>query len=133
MSAARFSIAALLTLGVASGAFADEPKVPEGATPLTEAEIKELLDGKTYEFVAYDEPLTGTSTWNYDKQTVSGSYVWKKKDKGEYESKWFLQDGKNCTQSPKKDAVCQIIYTYKEGFMEVTPKGVVHAISKLKD
>lgn len=130
MSNAKCIIATFVLCSSISLALADAPKVPEDLAPLTEAEIKQLLNGKTYEFVAYDEPLTGTTTWNYEAETVSGSYVWDKKDKGIYSAKWFLRGGKNCTQSKNKKAVCQIVYPYGNGFMEVTPKGVVHAVSR---
>jgi len=128
MSNVRCLIAAFTAISSLTVACANAPKVPERA-PLTETQTRELLDGKTYEFVAYDEPLTGTTTWNYDKGSVSGSYVWKNRERGEYTAKWFLKDGKNCTQSPNKQAVCQLVYPYETGFMEVTPSGVVHAVS----
>ena len=130
MQRAKYIIAAFVLCSSIGLALADAPKIPEGVTPLTEAEIKELLDGRTYEFIAYDEPLTGTTTWNYDAGTVSGSYIWDKKNKGTYSAKWFLRGDKNCTQSKSKKAVCQIVYPYDNGFMEVTAKGVVHAISR---
>ena len=130
MSNTKYLIATFVLCGSISLAFADAPKVPEGVTSLTEVDIRQLFDGKTYEFIAYDEPLTGTTTWNYDEGTVSGSYVWDEKDKGTFSIKWFLKDGMSCTQSKNKKAVCQKVYPYENGFMEVTPKGVVHTVSR---
>lgn len=135
MPSARYVIAMVSLFGLFFGftglAHADAPEIPDGVAPLAEGEIKRLLDGKTYAFVAYDEPLTGTTSWDFDGGTVSGRYVWNKSKSGTFSSKWFLRDGLNCTQSSGKDAVCQVIYPYGDGFMEVTPDGVVHAVSRL--
>ena len=102
MSNLKYLIGIFAIINSITVAAADAPKVPEGISPLTEAEIRQLFDGKTYDFVAYDEPITGTTTWSYDEGTVSGSYIWKKKEKGKFNIKWFLQDGKSCTQSKKQ-------------------------------
>ena len=118
-------IAVALTL--AGTARADAPKIPD-ERPLTEAEIKAHIHGKTFDLVAYDEPLTGVTTWNFDTETVSGSYAWDKKDKGTFEIEMFIENDRLCTRQ-KKGNVCQVVYRYQDGFMEVTPAGVVHAVS----
>jgi len=122
-------IAVFILFGSIGVALTDEPKVPEGVLPLTEAEIRKLFEGKTFEFVAYDEPLTGTTTWDRTKGTVSGTYVFDQEETGEFELKWFLKDGMSCIETGEEPQ-CQFIYLYEEGFMEVRPDGVVHAVSK---
>jgi hypothetical protein len=61
--------------------------------------------------------------------TVSGGYVWKKRDKGTYVGKQFPRDGKNCTQPPDRDPVCQRVYRIGDGFIEANEDGEVHALS----
>ncbi|MEH6402938.1 MAG: hypothetical protein V7750_06150 [Sneathiella sp.] len=109
--------------------FAGDPQIPQNAKPLMETEIKELLDGNKFEFTAYDEPLTGTTSWEAGKGVVSGNYVWDKTQKGTYSVSWFLKDNKSCTKQADKDAVCQLIYLYANGFMEVNADGKIHAVS----
>jgi len=126
----RIVIVPIVLLSMMSTASADAPDVPESVAPLAETEIKELLDGKTFQFVAYDEPLTGTSTWNHDKGTVSGTFVFDQEQEGEYEVRWFLKDDLSCIEASTNEPQCQVIYPYEGGFMEVRPDGVVHAVSK---
>ena len=106
---------------------AEAPQVPD-EEPLTAAEIRALIHGVTYDLVAYDQPLTGVTTWNFETGIVSGSYVWDKKDSGTFAQEMYIEDDKLCTKQQKGD-VCQIVYRYQDGFMEVTPAGVVHAVS----
>lgn len=110
-------------------AYAGDPKVPAGAQPLNDADIRSLLDGKKFSFIAYDEPLTGTTSWDAQSVSVSGDYVVKQAQKGIYTKGWFVGEGKNCTQSPGKKAVCHIVYRYGRGFMEVNENGSVHSVS----
>ena len=121
--------ALIAVLSATTPARAEAPKVPEGVEPLTAAQILELLDGNTFRFVAYDEHLTGTTTWDYDKGVVSGDYVFKEEKKGTFEVPWFLKGDMCCILKRGKEQVCQIIYPYKNGFMEVRPDGIVHAVS----
>lgn len=131
MSIRRLAIGLISGLCVTLGAHADEPKIPDGAAPLTEAEIVKLLDGHQSKFTGYDEPITGTSNWNHANGTVSGTYSWEGAADAPFEVKWFVKDGKNCTQPTGKDAVCQTIYRSGDGFIEVNKKGKVHAVSIL--
>lgn len=132
MNRTTVSLMAML-LSLCSVAQADDPKVPDGAVPMTEAEIITLLDGHRSKFTGYDEPITGVSNWNYAKQTVSGTYSWDGAPDASFEVKWFLKDGKNCTQPKGKDPVCQIIYRTDDGFIEVNKKGQIHAVSILSE
>ena len=125
----RYLIAISTILGSITAAMADTPEVPEGVAPLTETEILQLFDGKTFEFTSYDEPVTGTTTWDDNKGTVSGSYILDEEQKGDFKIKWFLKDGMSCIDTGGKKPQCQIIYPYNTGFMEVRPDGVVHAVS----
>lgn len=118
--------AALLANGVA---WAEAPAIPAGAQPLGDAEILALLDGKSFAFTGYDQPIEGTTTWDSKDGSVTGTYVWEKTEKGEFNVKWFVKDGKNCTQELEKDPVCQTIYKLDNGFMEVNAEGAVHAVS----
>ena len=61
---------------------------------------------------------------------VSGDYVWNQTQKGKFESSWSIEGDKNCTQVSGKPRICQTLYAYEDGFMEVTDKGKVHAVSK---
>jgi hypothetical protein len=110
-------------------AYAGDPKIPAGAQPLNDAEIRSLLDGKKFSFIAYDELLTGTTSWDAQSGTVSGDYVVKQAQGGIYTQGWFVGEGKNCTQSPGKKAVCHMIYRYGDGFMEVNENGSAHSVS----
>lgn len=108
----------------------DTPDVPEGSTPLTKTEIEQLLEGRTYEFVAYDEPLIGTTNWDFERGTVSGTYTWKGSEKGEFDNEVFIDEQNRLCIVQTKGTVCQIVYRYENGFMEVTPGGIVHAVSR---
>lgn len=111
----------------------DAPAIPSGAAPLSQAEILGLLDGKSFSFTGYDEPIVGTTTWDAAKKTVSGTYVWDGTQEGTYEAEWFIENDRNCTRSGDKEPVCQTIYRYQTGFMEVNAKGEVHAVSVPRD
>jgi hypothetical protein len=125
----RTFIASIPLSLMSSLAYSGDPKIPVGEQPLNDAEIRSLLDGKTFSFIAYDELLTGTSSWDAQAGTVSGDYAAKQTQRGIYEQGWFVDDGKNCTQSPGKQAVCQVIYRYGNGFMDVNEDGSVHSVS----
>lgn len=130
---ARTAIAAAL-LAPSIQASADEaPAIPSGAAALTQEEILSLLDGKSFSFTGYDEPIVGTTTWDAAKKTVSGTYVWDGTQEGTYEAEWFIENGRNCTRSEGKEPVCQSIYRYEAGFMEVNAAGAVHAVSVPRD
>jgi hypothetical protein len=131
MSMLRLAVILLLNMSAVLDARAEAPKIPDGATPLTEAEIVSLLDGHQSKFTGYDEPITGTSNWNHAKGTVSGTFSWDGAPDAPFEVKWFVKDGKNCTQPKGKDAVCQTIYRTDDGFIEVNKKGEIHAVSVL--
>lgn len=110
-----------------SAAIAGELVIP--ATPaLTDAEIIQLLDGKTFTFTAYDQPLIGLTVWNYPDHTVSGSYLYDGTP-GTFTATWTVTDNKSCTQAPGQDRICQTIYVYQTGFMEVNAAGQIHAVS----
>lgn len=125
----------LVGLAVAFNTFAlasaDVPKIP-AAAPLSNEEIKALLDGKRFAFTGYDQPITGTTTWNATAGIVSGVYSWQGGPDTPYEAKWTIEGGKNCTESPEQQPVCQTIYRHEDGFMEVNADGQVHAVSKPK-
>lgn len=120
--------AALLAQSNSAGA--DEaPAIPSGAAPLTQAEILALLDGRSFSFTGYDEPIVGTTSWNASKKTVSGTYVWDGSQEGTYEAEWYIENDRSCTRSAGKEPVCQTIYRYQTGFLEVNAAGAVHAVS----
>jgi hypothetical protein len=123
------SLVILFTLSMAADGFADAPDVPD-STPLTEAEIKGLLTGRTFEFIAYDEPLTGTTNWDFERGAVSGDYIWNGSEEGEFDTEMFIDEQNRLCVVNKKGTNCQIVYRYENGFMEVTPEGIVHAVSK---
>jgi hypothetical protein len=110
---------------------ADTPSIPQD-DPLTEIEIKELLSGRTFEFVAFDEPITGTTNWDFEEGIVSGSFIWDKSEKGTFETEIRFEGDQLCTIQ-NRGTICQIVYPYEAGFMEVTPDGVVHAVSSPMD
>jgi hypothetical protein len=131
----RSLLGAVAVLGIISSlspnAHANDPKIPDGAKPLSGTEVVALLDGRTFKFTGYDQPIVGTTKWDAKSQTVSGDYVWAKTEKGTFTVKWFIDGDKNCIQEPDKDPVCQTVYATDNGFMEINAKGKVHAVSVL--
>ena len=124
----RVFLRACVALALIGVALADTPSVPD-SKPLSATEIRELLKGRTFEFVGYDQPITGKAEWNFETGIVSGSYIWEESEESTFETEMFIKDDKLCTIQ-KKGVICQIAYRYEDGFMEVTPEGVVHAVSR---
>jgi hypothetical protein len=108
-----------------------EPTIPEGANPLNGAEIKVLLDGKTFKFLVYDseKSLTGTSTWELSKGRVHGEYSWDDQSPKPWSRDWYVENNLNCTKPNKGEAECNRIYRDGEKFIEVKQDGVIHAVS----
>lgn len=113
----------------ASTALAQAPEIPAGVLPLDDAGIIALLDGHSFRFTAYDEPLTGTTTWDRAAGTVTGDYVRNGTERGGFQASWFVTGSRSCTQQGDRAPVCQSIYRHGEGFMEVNEAGAVHAVS----
>jgi len=105
-----------------------EPAIPN-QPPLTNDQIIQLLDGKSYKFTDYDQSVTGTTHWDIKAHTVSGDYDFAGIKKGTYTAQWTVTGDKSCTTDHFQGTVCQTVYPYQNGFMEVTAKGKVHAIS----
>lgn len=127
MRLSALTLALLFALALAGRVLAETPAVPDGK-PLTGEEIKALIHGVTFDVVAYDQPFTAVLTWDFEAESVTGSYVWDKTKEGSVDLEMYIENDRLCTKQKKGD-VCQIIYRYQEGFMEVTPAGVVHAVS----
>ena len=124
--------AVFLVAGITRIAAADmpavAPEIPSGP-PLKSDEIIKLLDGKSYQFKDYDQPVTGTTNWDYKSHTVSGDYDFAGIKKGTYTAQWTVQGDKSCTTDHFQGTVCQTVYAFGDGFMEVNAKGKVHAVS----
>jgi len=118
---------ALAFVSLTSPAQAEAPAIP-GTPPLKAAEIAKLLDGKTFNFTGYDALLTAHTSWNLAAKTVSGDYLYLGSP-GTFSATWTIRGDKSCTQAKGKDVVCQTIYAYQNGFMEVNPDGSVHGVS----
>lgn len=121
-----------LLIGTAQIAIADmSPVAPEipAQPPLKSDEIIKLLDGKSYQFKDYDQSVTGTTNWDYKSHTVSGDYDFAGIKKGTYTAQWTVKDDKSCTTDHFQGTVCQTVYAFGDGFMEVNAKGKVHAVS----
>jgi hypothetical protein len=107
---------------------ADAPAIPS-TSPLEADAIVKLIDGHTFAFTAYDAPLTAVTHWDMSEKKVSGDYVFKG-EKGTFETDWSIEGDKSCTLSGDGGAkVCQTIYAYQNGFMEVNADGTVHGVS----
>jgi hypothetical protein len=107
---------------------ADAPAIP-ATPPLKADEIVKLIDGNTFAFTAYDAPLTAVTHWDMGKKTVKGTYVYDGKP-GNFETAWSIEGDKSCTLSGEGGAkVCQTVYAYQNGFMEVNADGTVHGVS----
>ena len=115
-------------IGAAQLCLAETPAIPT-TPPLKAAAIVKLLDGHSFAFTASDAPLTATTHWDMSKQTVSGDYTYDGK-KGTFETPWSIEGDKSCTLSGEAGAkVCQTVYAYQNGFMEVNADGTVHGVS----
>ena len=113
-----------------SGCASPGPSVPEDAKLLNSEEIKAALGGKTFKFVVYDKQksLTGTSTWDPEREVAYGEFVWDRQSPKKWERPWFVKDDWNCIEQDKGPE-CHKIYLDGENFFEVTESGVVHAVS----
>jgi hypothetical protein len=123
---------AFLVVGIGDIAAADmSPVPPEIPTqpPLKTDEIIKLLDGKSYQFKDYDQLVTGTTNWDYKSHTVSGDYDFAGIKKGTYTAQWTVTGDKSCTTDHFQGTVCQTVYAFGDGFIEVNAKGKVHALS----
>jgi len=132
MKVSRIVAAAIFAASCQSAHVAhSEPKIPEGAKPLNGAEIKAFLDGKTFQFVAYDseKSLTGTSTWELNKGSAYGEYSWDNRSLKPWSRDWYVENDLNCTKPTQGDAECNHIYLDGEKFIEVRQDGVIHAVS----
>ena len=109
-------------------ALADAPEIPS-SEPLSASEIVALLSGRTFEFTGYDEPIVGKTNWNFDAGKVTGTYVWDGSKAGEFDVDAFINDENQLCTVQSSGTVCQVVYEYESGFMEVTPSGEVHAVS----
>ncbi len=124
-------LSGVLIVALASVQSLADPKIPDGATPLTNEEIKAALGGKTFRFVVYDakKSLTGTSTWDLERGAVHGNYVWDNQSPKKWKRTWYVENNKNCTKPRNKEPECQNIYLDGENFIEVTDDGTIHAVS----
>jgi hypothetical protein len=123
----KITITGLATLLMSGAALGDGPAIPSSPA-LSQDEILALLDGKSFSFKAYDAPLSGTTSWNSKEGTVSGDYFYDG-SAGTYVAKWAIKDDRSCTTSEGQPEVCQKIYAYESGFMELNADGSVHAVS----
>lgn len=118
----------MLAIRPASADMSSDPVIPD-QPPLKNDQIIQLLDGKTYKFTDYDQSVTGTTHWDFKAHTVSGDYDFAGIKKGTYTAQWTVTGDKSCTTDHFQGTVCQTVYPYGTGFMEVNAKGKVHAVS----
>ena len=121
----------LVIVGLAPTDSFSNPKIPSGAIPLTNEEIKVALGGKSFNFVVYDaaKSLTGSSTWDLERGAVSGKYVYDNQSPKKWKRIWYVEKNKNCTKKGNGKPECQNIYLDGEIFIEVTDDGTIHAVS----
>lgn len=126
---------ALLVFALTStSAWAETPGVPADARQLTGAEIGAWLDGKSLSVEIFDAevPIKATTNWDLAAGRVSGTFNANGK-KGRFDNEWVIKDDTSCTEKTAKGAwICQKIFVKDDTMYEVTKKGVLHAISKVK-
>lgn len=127
------AIATLFILGTPLALFADTPKLPKDAVPLTGAQIGEWLNGRKFTSVVIydaDVPIVATTKWNLAKKRVSGSYD-ANGNKGKFNNEWVIEGDTSCTEKTADGKwICQKVYVVGDVMYEVNSAGKVHAISK---
>lgn len=129
-----FVLAALASVALPAVALAEAPAVPAEAKQLKGAEIGQWIDGKTFDVEVFDAkfPIVAESSWDLAKARVGGTYS-SNGETGNFEREWKIKGNTSCSYS---NAIskweCYKIYVLGDTMYEVTRKGAVHAISKVK-
>jgi hypothetical protein len=104
------------------------PDVPAGA-PLTGQALIDRVSGGPYALTIFPAGIAGTSTWDLDAGEASGTFlVVASGASGDWSTRAFVEGDRLCTRQAD-GPVCQTVYAYEDGFMEVTEAGEVHAIT----
>lgn len=101
------------------------------ARKLSGDEIQPFLANRTFTFVVRDQSytLTGTSTWDPDRERVYGKYSLNQQASKKWSRSWYVNDGMNCTKPGDGDVECNYIYVKDDEFIEVKADGTIHATS----
>ena len=129
----RISISLLSTMMLASSAFAGSaPTLPATAKKLTGPEIVAAFDKKTLSFVNFtkDKSLTGTNTYDFTAKTVTGTYVYGDKDKGNFSVAIKIKNDMYCWTPDKQKDNCENVFSDISGFYDVDAKGKVLTLQK---
>lgn len=127
-------LAMLFLFALSTDVLAETPGVPADAKQLNGAEIGAWLDGKSFSVEIFDAEVPITATTNYDlaAKRVSGNYE-ANGQKGTFDNEWIIKGDTSCGEKTAKGAwICQRIFVKGNTMYEVTKKGTVHAISKLR-
>lgn len=126
---------ALLVLAIFSTSVrAETPSLPADAKQLTGAEIGAWLDGKSLSVEIFDAEVPITATTNYDLAAgkVSGTFE-ANGEKGTFSNEWIIKGDTSCGERTANGAlICQKIFVKGDTMYEVTKKGKLHAVSKVK-
>jgi len=115
-------------LAQAEARLSSVPDKPDGA-PLTGRAQVDRVSGGPYALTIYSAGIVGVSTWDLDEGRAFGLFrVVGTGEGGEWSLRAFVADGKLCTEQAA-GVVCQTVYAWGDGFMEVTDAGAVHAVT----
>jgi uncharacterized protein YuzE len=109
---------------------ANPPNAPTSAAAIPASTVLELVKGKRILVKVYDskKPLVADVKWEPKKSCVVGKYIFGGEPEGKVNVKFKVKGDKICFANDGGEG-CYTYYGIPNGFIEVTDKGKVHAIS----
>ncbi len=123
----------LLTFAVSSGGVLAESfpeRVPEEARRLFGEEIETRMSGSWLAFKGAGGRAIGSSLWNADAGHAHGRFEWDGVLSGRWSLPWKVRDDKSCLKVRPETWICERIFAYEDGFLEVDKDGRVHTVTK---
>jgi hypothetical protein len=117
----------------ATSALAKAPALPEGATKLTGAEVRQIYHANAANYNNFTEKvsLSGTTYYDFDKGRMWGFYLWDKKDRGMFMGNIEIKGDEFCYQSDGFKQFCNSVHRHGDDIFEVNAKGVVTSMNKV--